>query len=246
MDLGKRSEDFLFIRSREPSSILSAVKTLITDKLPGYVGCDPLEIQVLCATRKGALGVENLNKDLQAFLNPPQKKKTELKNGEQILRDGDKVMQTKNDYDLEWTRYDKKGLPMEHGAGVFNGDIGRIVKIDTFADTVTVAFDDDRHAEYDKKQIRNLELAYAVTVHKSQGSEYPAVIMPMYRGPHPLMNRNLLYTAVTRARRCVCMVGLPQVFEEMEHNESENKRYSGLRDRIVEGYTLSGPLSGMP
>ena len=245
VDLAKRSEDFLFIRSRQPESITEAVKTLITDKLPPYVGCDRLEIQVLCATRKGALGVEVLNEKLQAYLNPPDRRKQELKTGEQVLRDGDKVMQIKNDYDLEWTRYDKKGLPKEHGSGVFNGDIGRIIRIDTFADTVTVAFDDDRHVTYDKKQLRNLELAYAVTVHKSQGSEYPAVIMPMYRGPHLLMNRNLLYTAVTRARKCVCMVGLPQVFEEMEKNESENKRYSGLRDRIIERHTLSGTMSGM-
>ncbi|MBQ7175194.1 MAG: Flp pilus assembly complex ATPase component TadA [Lachnospiraceae bacterium] len=246
VDLAKRSEDFLFIRSRQPESIAAAVRSLITEKLPAYVGCDRLEIQVLCATRKGALGVELLNRELQAFLNPPDRYKTELKNGEQILREGDKVMQIKNDYDLEWIRHDAKGLPMEHGTGVFNGDIGRILKIDTISDTVTVVFDEDRQVEYDKKQIRNLELAYAVTVHKSQGSEYPAVIMPMYRGPHLLMNRNLLYTAVTRARKCVCMVGLPQVFEEMERNESENKRYSGLRDRIRERYTFSGTLPGLP
>ena len=245
VDLGKRSDDFLFIRSTRPESIISAVKTLITDKLPGYVDCDPLDIQVLCATRKGALGVELLNRDLQAYLNPPSKDKAERKSGEMVLRTGDKVMQIKNDYDLEWTRYDDRGMPMEHGSGVFNGDIGRIGKIDDLADTVTVIYDDNRYVKYDRKQIQNVELAYAVTVHKSQGSEYPAVVMPMYRGPHLLMNRNLLYTAVTRARKCVCMVGLPQVFEEMERNESESKRYTGLRDRIVERYSVSAEMPGM-
>ncbi len=245
VDLAKKSEDFLFIRSRQPDVILSAVKTLITDKLPNYVNCKPLEIQVLTATRKGALGVELLNKELQAYLNPPSPKKKELKNGESILREEDKVMQIKNDYDLEWVRYDRRKMPKEHGSGVFNGDIGRITEINEFTETVTVVYDDDRYVEYDKKQVQNLELAYAVTVHKSQGSEYPAVVMPMYRGPHLLMNRNLLYTAVTRARKCVCMVGLPQVFEEMEHNENENKRYSGLRDRIMERCGLSDPVSGV-
>ena len=154
-------------------------------------------------------------------------------------------MQVKNDYDLEWTRYDDCGLPMEHGSGVFNGDIGRIGKIDELSDTVTVIYDENRYVEYDRKQLLNLELAYAVTVHKSQGSEYPAVVMPMYRGPHLLMNRNLLYTAVTRARKCVCMVGLPQVFEEMERNESESKRYTGLRERIMERYSVSAEMSGL-
>ncbi len=245
VDLGKRSDDFLFIRSTRPESIIGAVKTLITDKLPGYVDCDPLDIQILCATRKGALGVELLNRDLQAYLNPPSKDKSERKSGEIVLRTGDKVMQIKNDYDLEWTRYDDRGMPMEHGSGVFNGDIGRIGKIDDLADTVTVIYDDNRYVKYDRKQIQNVELAYAVTVHKSQGSEYPAVVMPMYRGPHLLMNRNLLYTAVTRARKCVCMVGLPQVFEEMERNESESKRYTGLRDRIVERYSVSAEMPGM-
>ena len=245
VDLGKRSDDFLFIRSAKPEGIISAVKTLITDKLPPYVGCDRLDIQVLCATRKGALGVESLNRELQQYLNPPSRDKAEHKSGETVLREEDKVMQVKNDYDLEWTRYDDCGLPMEHGSGVFNGDIGRIGKIDELSDTVTVIYDENRYVEYDRKQLLNLELAYAVTVHKSQGSEYPAVVMPMYRGPHLLMNRNLLYTAVTRARKCVCMVGLPQVFEEMERNESESKRYTGLRERIMERYSVSAEMSGL-
>ena len=245
VDLAKKSRDFLFIRSTRPEEILSAVRRLITEKLPGYIGCGSFDIQVLTATRKGALGVEALNRELQQYLNPPAHGKKERKNGGGILRTGDKVMQMKNDYDLEWVIHDKRGMPKEHGSGVFNGDIGRVVTIDEFADTVTVLFDDSRYVKYDRKQLLNLELAYAVTVHKSQGSEYPAVVMPMFRGPHLLMNRNLLYTAVTRAKQCVCMVGLPQVFEEMENNEDENKRFSGLRDRIAEGTAFSGALSGM-
>ena len=238
VDLAKKSQDFLFIKNQRPESAIASIKKLITDKLPGYVNCRPLDIQVLTATRKGLLGVENLNLELQCYLNPAARNKKEKKVGFITFREGDKVMQIKNDYDLEWTRYDENGTAMEQGAGAFNGDMGRITKIDSETELVTVVFDDLRHAKYDHKQILNLELAYAVTVHKSQGSEYPAVIMPMFRGPHMLMNRNLLYTAVTRAKRCVVMVGLPQVFEEMEQNENENKRWSGLMDRIIESYKL--------
>ncbi len=245
VDLAKKSLDFLFIRNSRPEDILLTVRRLITEKLPDYVGCGCLDIQVLTATKKGALGVEALNRELQQYLNPPERGKEERKHGSGVLREGDKVMQMKNDYDLEWTVYDERGLPKEHGSGVFNGDIGRVEEIDPPADTVTVIFDDQRKVRYDRKQLLNLELAYAVTVHKSQGSEYPAVVMPMFRGPHLLMNRNLLYTAVTRARKCVCMVGLPQVFEEMERNEDENKRFSGLRDRITEGHSVPGEMPGL-
>ena len=245
VDLTKKSRDFLFIRSNSPETVMDAVRRLITDKLPGYVGCNSFDIQVLSATKKGALGVETINRELQQYLNPPAKNKPERRNGDNILRVGDKVMQMKNDYDLAWTVYDKRGVPKEQGSGLFNGDIGRVVRIDKERDTVTIVFDETKHAVYDRKQILNIELAYAVTVHKSQGSEYPAVVMPMFNGPHMLMNRNLLYTAVTRARKCVCMVGLPRVFEEMERNEDEHKRLSGLRDRIAEGCSISGGLSAV-
>ena len=245
VDLTKKSRDFLFIRSNSPETVMDAVRRLITDKLPGYVGCNSFDIQVLSATKKGALGVETINKELQQYLNPPAKNKPERRNGDNILRVGDKVMQMKNDYDLAWTVYDKRGVPKEQGSGLFNGDIGRVVRIDKERDTVTIVFDETKHAVYDRKQMLNIELAYAVTVHKSQGSEYPAVVMPMFNGPHMLMNRNLLYTAVTRARKCVCMVGLPRVFEEMERNEDEHKRLSGLRDRIAEGCSISGGLSAV-
>lgn len=239
VDLTKKSKDFLFIRSNMPDTIMEAVRRLITDKLPGYVGCPSFDIQVLTATRKGALGVEAINKELQQYLNPPARNKAERRNGDNVLRVGDKVMQMKNDYDIEWSVYNDHGVLKEQGAGLFNGDIGRITEIDKERDTVTIVFDETKHAVYDRKQILNIELAYAVTVHKSQGSEYPAVVMPMFNGPHMLMNRNLLYTAVTRAKKCVCMVGLPRVFEEMERNEDEHKRLSGLRDRITEGSGIS-------
>ena len=239
VDLTKKSKDFLFIRSNMPDTIMEAVRRLITDKLPGYVGCPSFDIQVLTATRKGALGVEAINKELQQYLNPPARNKAERRNGDNVLRVGDKVMQMKNDYDIEWSVYNDHGVLKEQGAGLFNGDIGRITEIDKERDTVTIVFDETKHAVYDRKQILNIELAYAVTVHKSQGSEYPAVVMPMFNGPHMLMNRNLLYTAVTRAKKCVCMVGLPRAFEEMERNEDEHKRLSGLRDRITEGSGIS-------
>ncbi len=234
VELSKKSSDFMFIKNREPGEAVDSIIKLITDKLPGYVNCSPLDIQVLTATKKGMLGVENLNVRLQACLNPKKGPAEEKELSEYSIRVGDKVMQTKNDYDLEWVIYDKDGNPMEFGTGMFNGDIGRVLDIDTDSGIVTVIFDDMKHVKYDGKQLANLELAYAVTVHKSQGSEYPAVIMPMFRGPHLLMNKNVLYTAVTRAKKCVVMVGLPEVFWEMEQNENENSRYSGLSDRITE------------
>ena len=234
VDLTKRSRDFLFIRGKDPEDIFSSIKKLITEKLPPYVNARPMDIQVLTPTKKGALGVEQLNQRLQDFMNPPSKKKRERTSCGYTFREGDKVMQIKNDYDLEWEKRERHGICYERGSGIFNGDIGVITEINTFADTITVFFDDERYVEYDSKHFEELEPAYAVTVHKSQGSEYPAVIMPMYRGPHMLMNRNLLYTAVTRAKSCVCLIGMPEVFEEMEENENENKRYSGLGERIRE------------
>mgnify|MGYP001776534526 CR=1 FL=1 len=247
VDLTKRSLDFIFIGGREPSDIAESIKKLVTEKLPTYVNADPMDIQVLTPTKKGALGVEQLNLKLQDHMNPPAKDKREKKVGSYTFRTGDKVMQIKNDYDLEWEKRERHGICYERGTGIFNGDIGVITEINSFADTITVFFDDERYVEYDSKHFEELEPAYAVTVHKSQGSEYPAIVMPMYPGPHMLMNRNLLYTAVTRAKSCVCLVGLPRVFEEMEENENENKRYSGLKERILEVYgdNISEVLSDM-
>ena len=178
--------------------------------------------------------MERLNGILQEFLNPPDRSKEEKEAGSVIYRVGDKVMQVKNNYQMEWEIRGKYGIPMEKGLGVFNGDMGIIQEINQFAETLTVEFDEGRMVEYTFKQLEELELAYAITIHKAQGSEYPAVIVPLYSGPRMLMTRNLIYTAVTRARSCVCIVGLPDTFQGMVDNDTEQKRYTGLKERIEE------------
>ena len=232
--LGKPSRDFLFIKRDTPDAIISAMITLVQKKLPDYVHTDPMEIQIMTPMRKGALGVERLNQILQSFLNPPDKKKAEKELNGTIWRIGDKVMQIKNNYQMEWEIRNRYGIPVDKGMGVFNGDIGRIREINEFAETITVEFDEGRMAEYLFKQTEELELAYAITIHKSQGSEYPAVVIPVHSGPRMLMNRNLIYTGVTRARTCVCLVGIPETFQAMADNTMEQKRYSGLKERIRE------------
>ena len=234
VELGKRSNDFLFIKRENAEAIISATLTLIKEKLPGYVQADINEIQVLTPTRKGLLGVEKINSILQKYLNPPDKTKIEKETATTLFREGDKVMQIKNDYQLEWEIRGKYGIAVETGMGVFNGDVGIIRKINTYTEYMEVEFEDRKFVTYSFKDLEELELAYAVTIHKSQGSEYPAVIIPMYPGPKMLMNKNLLYTAVTRAKKCVCMVGLPNVFYEMQENDREQTRYSGLRWRLME------------
>lgn len=236
VDLGKRSRDFLFIRRENPDAIISAMLTLVQQKLPGYVNAAPFDIQIMTPMRKGALGVERLNQILQSYLNPPDKKKEEKEAGGTIYRIGDKVMQIKNNYQIEWEIRNKYGIPVDKGTGVFNGDIGIIREINTFAELVTVEFDEGKMVEYSFKQLEELELAYAITIHKSQGSEYPAVVIPVHSGPRMLMTKNLIYTAVTRARTCVCLVGLPEMFRYMAENELEQRRYSGLKQRIEEIY----------
>lgn len=229
-----RSKDFLFLKRDDPNMMISAMLTLIQKKLPDYVHADVLDIQVLTPTRKGALGVERLNTILQQYINPPDDKKREYEFAGGVFREGDKVMQIKNNYQLEWEIRGNYGIVTESGTGVFNGDMGIIKTINSFAESITVEFDEGRTVTYPFKQLEELELAYAVTIHKSQGSEYPAVVIPMFPGPRLLMSRNLLYTAVTRAKHCVCLVGIPQVFYEMIENAREQKRYSGLCDRIIE------------
>ncbi len=193
--------------------------------------------------RKGVLGVESLNQMLQRYLNPASEDKEEREHGGGILRVGDKVMQIRNNYQLEWEVRNRYGIAVDRGLGVFNGDTGTVRSMNSFAEELTVEFDEGRMVSYPFKQLDELELAYAVTVHKSQGSEYPAVVIPLLSGPRPLMNRNLLYTAVTRARSCVTLVGSPEVFEMMVQNETEQKRYTGLA-QAVKSY-LSPQVSGM-
>lgn len=232
--LEKRSRDFLFIRREHPADIIKDMMVLIRDKLPNYVNADRSEIQIMTPMRKGALGVEQLNKVLQEKFNPPASGKQEKESGGTVFRVGDKVMQIKNNYQIGWEVRNRYGIPVDKGEGVFNGDMGIIREVNTFAETLEVEFDERRMVEYSFKQLEELELAYAITIHKSQGSEYPAVVIPVYPGPRMLMTRNLIYTAVTRAKKCVCLVGVPEVFQFMVDNSVEQKRYSGLKDRILE------------
>ena len=212
------------------------IKNLCLTRLPGYYKdvSPTADIQILTPVRKGILGSINLNKELQEVLNPPQPGLEEKQLGERIFREGDKVMQVRNNYQLEWEIRGRYGIPIEKGVGVFNGDTGIIKTINEFAETAEVEFEDGRWAEYSFKQLDELELAYAVTIHKSQGSEYPAVIIPLLSGPRMLMNRNLLYTAVTRARKCVTVVGSEETFRDMIRNEKQQRRYSSLDQRIQE------------
>ena len=232
--LDNKSKDFFMLSMNSSLQIQRALVSLIAEKLPPYVDATKYDIQVLTPSRKGELGVENLNKILQQYINPPAPNKREKQWGEMIFRENDKVMQIKNDYQMEWKIVTKKGLTIKEGSGVFNGDCGIIREINEFAGTVTVEFDEGKIVEYTGATLEELELAYAITIHKSQGSEYPAVIIPLLNAPRPLLNRNLLYTAVTRARKCVTIVGSENSVNEMIQNESEMKRNSGLADSIIE------------
>ena len=232
--INNKSRDFFFLKRYDADIIIRVVIALIQEKLPRYVDAKPYEIQVLTPMRKGLLGVERLNQILQRYLNPPDEKKKEKEIGQRLFREGDKVMQVKNNYQLEWEILGRYKIPVDKGVGVFNGDTGIMTEINEFAETATVEFEDGRQAEYSFKQLEELELAYAVTIHKSQGSEYPAVILPILSGPRMLMNRNLLYTAVTRARKCVTVVGSETTFAEMIRNERQQQRYSSLDRRIRE------------
>lgn len=232
--INNKSRDFFFLKRYDADIIIRVVIALIQEKLPRYVDAKPYEIQVLTPMRKGLLGVERLNQILQRYLNPPDEKKKEKEIGQRLFREGDKVMQVKNNYQLEWEILGRYKIPVDKGAGVFNGDTGIMTEINEFAETATVEFEDGRQAQYSFKQLEELELAYAVTIHKSQGLEYPAVIIPILSGPRMLMNRNLLYTAVTRARRCVTVVGSENTFAEMIRNEKQQQRYSSLDKRIRE------------
>ena len=234
VSLDNKSMDFFFLKRYEADIIINVVLQLVKQKLPKFVDATPYDIQVLTPMRKGLLGVERLNGILQQYLNPPDKSKREKEHGDMVFREGDKVMQTKNNYQLEWEICTKFGLTVDKGMGIFNGDMGIITEINDFAETMTVEFDEGRKVEYSYKLLDELELAYAITIHKSQGSEYPAVVIPLLSGPSMLMNRNLLYTAVTRARKCVTLVGNDTTFNQMIQNTSQQKRYSGLCDRIRE------------
>ena len=232
--LDNKSRDFFFLERNDVNVIYKHMIQLIREKLPPYVNAGSYDIQVLTPMRKGSLGVETLNGILQQYLNPPDASKEEHPYGNGLFRAGDKVMQIKNNYQMEWEVVSKYGIPVDKGLGVFNGDMGVILEINEFSQELVVEFDECRRVAYPFHQLDEIELAYAVTIHKSQGSEYPAVIMPLLSGPRMLMNRNLLYTGVTRAKYCVTILGSRQVVGDMIANESQNRRYTSLCDRIRE------------
>ena len=232
--LDNKSRDFFFLKREEANVIAAVMINLIKNKLPNYVNATPFDIQVLTPMRKGELGVERLNQILQQAMNPPDKEKREKEYHDTIFREGDKVMQVKNNYQIGWEIRSKYGVATQSGTGVFNGDAGVIKEINLFSEHLLVEFDDNRLVDYSFDQLDELELAYAVTIHKSQGSEYPAVVLPILDGPKLLFNRNLLYTAVTRAKNCVTIVGSDTMLQFMINNKNEQNRYSGLCDRIRE------------
>ena len=232
--LDNKSKDFFFLKRYDVNVIWKVLVTLVSQKLPRYVDARPQDIQILTPMRKGALGVENLNQILQKYLNPPAPDKAERENGGNILREGDKVMQIRNNYQMEWEIRGINGIVAERGMGVFNGDLGMIRSINPYTEVITVEFEEGKFADYTFKQADELELAYATTIHKAQGSEYPAVVIPLLGGPRMLMTRNLLYTAVTRARKCVTIVGSDVTFQAMIGNHIEANRYTTLARRIRE------------
>ena len=232
--MDNKSRDFFFLERNNINVIYKHMVMLITEKLPRYVKAGMYDIQVLTPMRKGNLGVEVLNRILQQYMNPPEEGKKEYTHGETLFREGDKVMQIKNNYQLEWEVMSRYQIPVEKGMGVFNGDTGVILQIHEFAQTMTVEYEEKKQVVYPFAGLDELELAYAITIHKSQGSEYPAVFMPLLGGPRMLMNRNLLYTGVTRARDCVTILGSSETVAAMIDNAQEQRRYSGLADRISE------------
>ena len=236
ISMDNKSKDFFLLERNDNNVIYKHMIQLMQDMLPGYENATPFDIQVLTPMRKGALGCEVLNGILQKYLNPPDTAKREYSSGERIYREGDKVMQIRNNYQLEWEILSKYGIPIDKGMGVFNGDMGRIVEINETASCMVVEYDEHRRVTYPFTLLEELELSYAITIHKSQGSEYPAVIIPLLGGPRMLFNRNLLYTAITRARNCVMILGSSGTVRNMIENVSENQRYTSLATRIREIY----------
>lgn len=234
IQLDNRTADFLHLEREDSRSVINVIVQLVMQKLPPHVDASVYDIQVLTPMRKGELGVENLNQVLQRYMNPAEPDKKEREFHGILFREQDKVMQIKNNYQIKWTKKTRFGDVYEEGTGVFNGDTGVIREILESAETVVVEFEEGKLVEYEYNQMDEMELAYAITIHKSQGSEYPAVVLPLLGGPKMLMNRNLLYTAVTRARKCVTTVGSGRMIAQMIHNVNEQKRYSSLGQRICE------------
>lgn len=232
--LDNKSRDFFCLKRDDSHGVLEVMLWLVRDKMPKYTNCTPFDVQVLTPMKKGELGVYRCNEILQRYLNPESPQKRQIEVHDVLFREGDKVMQMKNNYQIKWQIRGYQNMMIEEGTGVFNGDCGIITEIDNLNKEITVRFDDEKYVTYPQGNLDELELAYAITIHKSQGSEYPAVVLPLLMGPRPLMNRNILYTAVTRGKKCVTIVGSPNTVREMIRNKSEQTRYSSLRERILE------------
>lgn len=232
--LDNKSSDFFFIEESDAMHITARIWRLLSQKLPKYVDAKTSDIQVITPMKKGNLGTYKLNEDLQRALNPKaiNKKEYELPNGK-ILREHDKVMQNKNDYKLDWIIKGMYDIPIETGKGVFNGDIGEVIEIDKLNKKVEVLYDENRYVKYDFTDLDEIELAYAITIHKSQGSEYPAIVIPILDVPRLLSNRNLLYTAITRAKKCVVIVGSEKALNYMIQNKNEVRKQTGLCEKLI-------------
>ena len=234
IDFSKKYRDFFLLEKDRPEVILDYMEKLIKDNVPREFKIKPMDIQVLTPMKKGVLGTVELNRELQRRMNPPSKTKKEMICGDDIFREGDKVMQIKNNYDLEWEIPGMYNIPTDKGTGVYNGDVGTVKEINGFTRELTVEFDDGRNIIYPYDNLEELELAYAVTIHKSQGSEYPVVIMPVLSGPDVLLTRNLLYTGVTRAKECVIMLGSSRTVSSMILNDTVRERYTSLDRCVIE------------
>ena len=234
ISLDNQSKDFFCLKRDDSHGVLEVMLWLVRDRMPKYTHCTPFDVQVLTPMKKGELGVHRCNEVLQRYLNPETPGKPQIESHGVLFRQGDKVMQMKNNYQIKWEIRGYNGYCVEEGSGVFNGDCGIIQEIDTYNKQVTVLFDEEKYVTYSQGELDELELAYAITIHKSQGSEYPAVVLPLLAGPRPLMNRNILYTAVTRGKKCVTIVGSRETVQNMIKNQSEQLRYSSLAGRIQE------------
>lgn len=234
IDFNEKYPDFFLLEKQDAETIYYYIEQLMKVNLPRQFHIEPMDTQILTPMKKGMLGVENLNKVLQERINPKSSEKAEHEYGDIVFREGDKVMQIRNDYDLEWEIIGKYNIPIEKGNGVFNGDVGRILEISEYLKTMTILFDDGRTVVYPFSSLDEIDLAYAITIHKSQGSEYPVIILPLLGGPRVLLNRNLLYTAVTRAKDCVIILGSSQCVNEMIQTDMVQKRYTSLKEKLME------------
>lgn len=239
-EIDNKSQDFFFDSKVELEDIKTTIVNMVTTRIPKFNGIDSIKIQVLAPLKAGVCGIENLNRELQAKLNPPKNFRKELTVGQTIFREGDKVMQMSNNYDLEWTR--QVGLYTENGAGVFNGDIGYIHSIDVQTGEVEIWFEDGRECIYPRTELSQLSLAYAITIHKSQGSEFDVVIIPIISGPSLILNRNLIYTAVTRAKKMVVLVGEKKNLKRMIGNKFILKRHTALKKLLIDAYKKANIL----